>query len=541
MALTHQWQGYPVHWLPGRIRVRLPGLRGHPVRAGRLVTALAGSAGIRQVVAGTDTGSLLIIYDPAVLSPAELGRLLGTACGVVPARGEPGAPAREPNADGKAQAVPPAPAVRQAAGAVLLSGAALALVAARRMAAGPSPLSRSWLTYDLAGLLAVVAGYPRLRRGVAQWLQRGRLSADLVLGTAGLAALILRENLLGLAVLLLINLNHLFQAETLQACQSALVQLTASPDTAPGGPEQAARSGAGPDHAALLAAAAGRQAERWSRWALGTALLTGLLTGNWRRALAALIAAAPAAVALAGPLPLALATAAAARRGMPVRHPGAMAAAGRVDTVLFDQTGMQQADLAAVRCAGVQQIGLLTGGARQVAALQAGGHTVALVGAGDNAAPGLAAADLGLALAGGAGGSTALQAADVVVTRGGPRQAAEFICLGRRAAAAARQNRMLAAGLNAAGLALAAGGFIGPLAATIWQNLTVLGLIGNSARFWFSLHPARRRLQDTGLCYPRPGHTKGVNLHSPDRGEADVRPRWSRCAAPAGIAVGAAG
>jgi hypothetical protein len=293
MALT-RWRGYQAHVLPGRLRVWLPTLCHNPTLARQVTARLSRLPGVRQVRANPLTGSLLVHYQPGTLTLAALAPHLQLAAPRSPY------PIRE--CGGR-------PGVKPPTGQVVLSGAALAAVATKRLLVGPSALSTAWGTYDLAGVVTLLASYPFLRRGVQDACRHRRLDGDLLLGLAGLAATLLRENVLGLSVLFLTNLNHWLFARLLQ--QSATPAVAgpgaALSSGAAAGPGAAPPQPVGPSRNQALHEHAGRQAAQWGLWAAAIALLTGTLTSDWRRALAALIAAAPAASASAVTLPLKIA------------------------------------------------------------------------------------------------------------------------------------------------------------------------------------------------------------------------------------------
>jgi hypothetical protein len=75
-----------VHFLPGRVRVKLPRLKGNASLAGEVERTLTALQGIRQVETSTTTGSVLVLYEPrlpesldleAVGSLMELAHTLG--------------------------------------------------------------------------------------------------------------------------------------------------------------------------------------------------------------------------------------------------------------------------------------------------------------------------------------------------------------------------------------------------------------------------------------------------------------------------------
>lgn len=432
--------GCEAHLLPGRLRIAMPGLRGSERRASFLTSRLGEYPGVRRAMANPDSGRVLILFDPGRVALDQLRQLLDLPRRQVPA---------PPQWVGMGT-----PQMRQAA----LTGAALAGVVAKRALVGPGAIAQSMRAYDMAGLITVMGSYPYLRRGLARLMSRGQINGDLVIGLAGLAATILRENVVGLAALFVTSLSQWLQARTVAECEGQVASLCPSRQESACAPRQVC-------HSARISQAGEIWTGRWGIWSAGAGLLAGGLTGDWRRALATVIAAAPSAVPLGSTLPLASATVTAARHGVLIRHSEAVAAAARADLVLF--TGPNGgADLLARRVRHAK------GSGRTVVAIAAPQGSASL-------AQALREADLAILL--GADPSL-VHAADVVIRDGNPRRALAFLALARRADRLGRQNQALATGINLIGLLLAATGTIGPLGATLWHNLTTLAVQCNAAR-----------------------------------------------------------
>lgn len=64
------------HHLPGRLRLRSAVIKQNAAAAENLRATLAEIAGVRSVTVNPDTGSVLLTYDPAVLTPDRLLELL---------------------------------------------------------------------------------------------------------------------------------------------------------------------------------------------------------------------------------------------------------------------------------------------------------------------------------------------------------------------------------------------------------------------------------------------------------------------------------
>nr|WP_309270664.1 cation-translocating P-type ATPase [Paenibacillus sp.] len=86
-----------------------------------------------------------------------------------------------------------------------LSVAGLSFLGGKQLLVGRSALSRSTSAFMLSGAVSIIAGYPFLKRGFQQLSKDKKWNTDLILGTAALTLALVRENLVMLAGLSLLQ------------------------------------------------------------------------------------------------------------------------------------------------------------------------------------------------------------------------------------------------------------------------------------------------------------------------------------------------
>ncbi|ASW91811.1 manganese-exporting P-type ATPase CtpC [Mycobacterium marseillense] len=202
----------------GRMRVAVGWVRADSRRAVAVEEAVAKCEGVRVVHAYPRTGSVVVWYSPrrcdrsAVL--AAIGDAAHVAAELIPARAPHSSEIR--NAD----------VLR-----MVIGGAALALLGVRRYVFARPPLLGPSGRLFATGV-TVFTGYPFLR-GALRSLRSGRAGTDALVSAATVASLVLRENVVALTVLWLLNIGEYLQDLTLRRTRRAISELLrGSQDTA---------------------------------------------------------------------------------------------------------------------------------------------------------------------------------------------------------------------------------------------------------------------------------------------------------------------
>lgn len=194
----------------GRMRVSVTWVRADSRRAVAVEEAVAKCEGVRVVHAYPRTGSVVVWYSPRRCDRSSVLAAIGDAAHVaaelIPVRAPHSSEIR--NAD----------VLR-----MVIGGAALALLGVRRYVFARPPLLGPSGRLFATGV-TVFTGYPFLR-GALRSLRSGRAGTDALVSAATVASLVLRENVVALTVLWLLNIGEYLQDLTLRRTRRAISEL----------------------------------------------------------------------------------------------------------------------------------------------------------------------------------------------------------------------------------------------------------------------------------------------------------------------------
>ncbi len=194
----------------GRMRVAVPWVRADSRRAVAVEEAVDRRHGVRAVHAYPRTGYVVVWYSPNRCDRAAVLEAISTAAHVaaelIPVRTPRSADIR--NTD----------VLRMVVG-----GAALALLGVRRYVFARPPLLGATGRVAATGV-TIFTGYPFLR-GALRSIRGGRAGTDALVSAATVASLVLRENVVALTVLWLLNIGEYLQDLTLRRTRRAISEL----------------------------------------------------------------------------------------------------------------------------------------------------------------------------------------------------------------------------------------------------------------------------------------------------------------------------
>ena len=202
----------------GRMRVSVAWVRASSRRAVAVEEAVAKQTGVRAVHAYPRTGSVVVWYSPHRCDRSEVLAAISSAehvaAELIPARAPHSSEIR--NSD----------VLR-----MVIGGVALSLLGVRRYVFARPPLLGTSGRVVATGV-TIFTGYPFLR-GALRSLRSGKAGTDALVSAATVASLILRENVVALTVLWLLNIGEYLQDLTLRRTRRAISELLrGSQDTA---------------------------------------------------------------------------------------------------------------------------------------------------------------------------------------------------------------------------------------------------------------------------------------------------------------------
>ncbi|GAA2007905.1 cation-translocating P-type ATPase [Nakamurella flavida] len=203
----------------GRRRLQVDGIRGATARAVALEDAVGPLRGVRAVQAFPRTGAVLVWYSAASLDEDALTAAVASAGAVSPAAVATRLP--------RSADVTGSDLVR-----MIVGGAALILLGGRRYVLRRPPALGPTSRLFASGV-TLFTGYPFLRGAVAALRGRRTAGTDALVSAATIASLLLRENVVALTVIWLLNIGEYLQDLTLRRTRRAIADLiTGTADTA---------------------------------------------------------------------------------------------------------------------------------------------------------------------------------------------------------------------------------------------------------------------------------------------------------------------
>lgn len=194
----------------GRMRVQVAWVRSNSRRAVAVEEAVAKCNGVRVVHAYPRTGSVVVWYSPR---RADRQSVLAAISGAAHVAAEL-IPVRAPHSS----EIRNGEVLRMVIGA-----AALTLLGVRRYVFARPPLLGPTSRLVASGV-TIFTGYPFLR-GALRSLRSGKTGTDALVSAATIASLILRENVVALTVLWLLNIGEYLQDLTLRRTRRAISEL----------------------------------------------------------------------------------------------------------------------------------------------------------------------------------------------------------------------------------------------------------------------------------------------------------------------------
>lgn len=222
--------------LPGRLRVRIKGLKGNRYFAEAIESTLKRNGKVFTVKANPQTGKALILFDSRQISVNKLYQEIINSLDIMISRAVSSRTSklyakslyRKPNEIKVFE--PEDLSIQSQISKVTLSGGLLLALTVKRIFFGKSSMARSAPINNLAALTTIVTGYPIFRSGLENLIKRRKLNNDFLISAATVVSLLLKESITGLVVVWLVNLSTLFQTMTLDKSRKAIKEMLQGKD-----------------------------------------------------------------------------------------------------------------------------------------------------------------------------------------------------------------------------------------------------------------------------------------------------------------------
>ncbi|BBI31899.1 cation-translocating P-type ATPase [Cohnella abietis] len=222
--------------MSGRIRIEITGLKENPITTELLLRHFSTMKGISRIVPNTVSGRALIEYDETIMDAGEIicaihevelllndsvrsqseqkednrapETVLTKAKGEAASAAEMMSDQDQLNPRASLLSMPTPEPKEKVPITLAIAMGGLAVLGAKRLITGRSALAGSPLPFYLSGLVSIVTGYPFIKRGFESFSRTRKWNSDLILGTSALALALVRENLVvlaGLSVLQFVN------------------------------------------------------------------------------------------------------------------------------------------------------------------------------------------------------------------------------------------------------------------------------------------------------------------------------------------------
>ncbi len=481
--------------LPGRLRISITSLLQNPDFARYIETRLVKETYIYSVTANPLTGRALIYFHPTYIRLAEIQSLIF---------------ALEQRYSIEKLSIPKNvkigskhfPELIKSPGTyALATGIILAGLITKRFFTGKSPLSSSPQIFSFAALATLIAGYPVLRNRFETVAKKHNMNYELLLFLPTLLLLTIRESITGLSVLWFVQLTYWLGTSAQENSHKSISNLLMRKQLlAPNRPYEENENPSPTDTELENNISTHESKEKKSSsslltekiiwYSLGISGVNFILTRNFMRSLAILLAGCPAAISLSKDAAMHSAIRQAAEKGIYIKQSEVLERLGDVDTVLFEHECYTGKDR--LYSLGIKDIHVITSNraanqhamppddiVKKMNDLQALGKKIAVIGDGRNDSLAFAASNAAIVM-GRKGTAQAIEAADIVIANDDPQKVAEIIYLSRYMNKVIRQNVSFATFFNITGVALAAASLITPISAGLLLNISTLAIIMNS-------------------------------------------------------------